>query len=427
MKTFKQFLEEKGITNEAFATKEASEVAALYSEYNAACFKSLQTGLDGKASKDDMPNINETLKGYVATATFEAVKTQLAEAVEAIATMKESIISPENQVSLKGQIRTLLTAKKDELLSMKTDRNASFTLKVVGPMALSTNVTGRVARQERDPGSTGVTRRNPWMLDILNVGTTNAGQYNYVERTNHEGGPTMTAEGALKPQADWDYVERSAVPKKIPVIVTISKEMLSDIDGIVDDVYSEITEQINLVCDGQLLTGDGLGLNLVGVEANATAFAPGALLLNLVPFANSLDVLRAAVGQVRRQLYEPSYVMCHPDISSKMDLEKTAVDGIYLLPAFTSADNQIISGVMLITNTGMAVDDFIVGDMSKFKVKIREGLNIDVGYRGAADDWAKNFVSFLGEMRLSSYIPENHFGAIVKGDFTSAKALLLLP
>ena len=427
MKTFKMFLDEKGITSDAFAAKEASEVAALYSEYNTACFKSLQDGLDGKASKDEMPNIDETLKGYVAKDVFEAVKTQLAEATEAIATMKESISAPAESVSLKESIRSVITKNADAILAMKNDRNASLVLKVVGPMTFGTNVTGRVGRQEREAGSTGVTRRNPWVLDIVNVGTTNAAAYNYVERTGHEGGPTMTAEGALKPQADWDYIERTAVPKKIPVIVTVSKEMLADIDGIVDDVYMEITEQINLFADAGLLTGDGIGTNLVGIDANATAFAPGALLLNLVPFANAMDVLRAAVGQVRRQLYEPTYVMCHPDVSSLMDLEKTVVDGIYLLPAFTSVDNQVISGVRLITNTGMGVDDFLVGDFTKFKVKVREGLNIDVGYRGAQDDWAKNFVSFLGEMRLSSFIPENHFGAIVKGDFTSAKALLLKP
>ena len=427
MKTFKEFLEQKGITSELFASKAASEVAALYSEYNTDCFKSLKDGLDGKVSKDQMPNVEETLKGFVAKDVFEAVKTQLAEAVEAIATMKESINSPAKIVSLKESIREAITKNAEEIKAMKNDRNASLVLKVVGPMTFSTNTTGRVGRQEREAGSIGVTRRNPFIMEIVSVGTTNAAQYNYVERTNHEGGPTMTAEGALKPQADWDYIERSASPKKIPVIVTVSKEMLADIDGIVDDVYSEITEQINLFADAQLLTGTGVGVNLTGVEANATAFAPGAALLNLVPSANNMDVLRAAIGQVRRQLYEPTYVICHPDISTVMDLEKSGTNGVYLLPAFTSSDNQIISGVTLITNTGMAVDDFVVGDMTKFKVKVREGLNIDVGFRGAADDWAKNFVSFLGEMRLSSYIPENYFGAIVKGDFTSARALLLKP
>ena len=294
-------------------------------------------------------------------------------------------------------------------------------------MTFATNTTGRVGRQEREAGNTGVTRRNPWMLDVVSVGQTNAKGYNYVERTNHEGGPTNTAEGALKPQADWDYVERTAEPKKIPVIVTVSKEMLADIDGITDDVHSEITEQINLVSDGGLLTGTGVGTALLGVQANATPYAPSALDLNLVPFANKMDVLRSAVGQVRRQLYEPTYVMCHPDVTTNMDLGKTDTDGVYLLPAFTNSDNTVISGVRIITNTGIDVDDFVVGDMMKFQVKIREGLNIQVGYRGIQGDCEKNFVSFLGEMRLSSFIKENYFGAIVKGDFTSAVALLLKP
>ena len=119
MKTFKQFLEEKGITNEAFAAKAASEVAALYSEYNTACFKSLQDGLEGKASKEDMPNIDETLKGFVAKDVFETVKTQLAEATEAIATMKENLTTTAGAISLKDSIRAVITKNADAILAMK--------------------------------------------------------------------------------------------------------------------------------------------------------------------------------------------------------------------------------------------------------------------------------------------------------------------
>ena len=425
MKTFKTFLTEKGITDEQFTALEAGAMAKLYNEYNAACFKSLQETVDGKANKTSIPNLDETLKGYVKESVLTDVNTQLKEALQGIATLKEGGKGAGGKLTLKQSIKAALLKNAGAIMAMKTDRNGSLQIKAVGAMTFGTNTTGRVGRQELDPETTGVARRNPFVMEIVNVGNTNAATYHYVERTNHEGGPTMTAEGAVKPQADWDYIERTATPKKIPVIVTVSKEMLADIDGITDDINNEIEEQIALVADNGLLVGDGVGTNLVGFDANATPFAAGAL-AGTVEDANKLDVLRAGVAQIYRQFYTPSFVVIHPDAAASMDLQK-GTDGHYLLAPFTSADNMQVSGIKVITNTNVGIDDFYVGDFSKFKVKIREGLTIDVGYRGAADDWAKNFLSFLGEVRLSSYIPENNFGAIVKGDFTSATALLETP
>ena len=371
------------------------------------------------ATKEDLDNV---LKGEA----FTNLETQMKEMIESVNQMKDNNQKSEIPKSFRESITKALNDNKDAIQALKNDRNAGVQIKAVGNITVANNTTGRVIRQDRDNVATGVARRNPFVLDIVNVGTTNAGVYYYVERTGHEGAPTMVAEGAVKPNADWDYIERSASAKKTAVIVTVSKEMLDDYDAMIQDVNDEIQEQINLLLDDQLLTGDGTGTNLEGIDANATAFAAGAL-AGTVDSAQKLDVLRAAVAQVHRQFFTPTYCVVHPDDAASLDLTKDATTGQYILAPFTSADNMQVSGVPIITNTNVTVDDFYCGDFTKFKVKVREGLTMDVGYRGAAGDWENNFVSFLGELRTASYIPENHFGAIVKGDFTSAEALLETP
>jgi HK97 family phage major capsid protein len=198
--------------------------------------------------------------------------------------------------------------------------------------------------------------------------------------------------------------------------------MLDDVDNFAQDVEAELVERIKLFVDDQILNGDGTGNNLTGVDANATAFAAGSVLANAVDLAQEADCLRAAIAQVVRNEFYPTYCVVHPDILAKMDLMKDATTGIYIIPPFRTADGNSISGVPVVSNTNIGVDDFYVGDFTKYRIKIREDIDIQFGYEN--DDWTKNLITPLAEMRLVGYIPANHYGAIVTGTFTAASAAL---
>lgn len=330
----------------------------------------------------------------------------------------------EQPKSLAEQIKEQLLANKEGFGELKTNKNASMniTVKAVGNMTIAASATGRVARTEREPGSVALVRRDPFVMDLVRVSPTTANTIYWVERQAPEGAPAFTAEGAAKPQIDWTYVEKSRAVVKVAAWTKISKEMLDDIDGLSQDIADELTERIMLTADDSLLTGDGTSSTLVGIAENATAFAPGASLANLVNDANEMDVLRAAIAQVRRNEFQPNYIVIHPDKAAIMDLQKSGTDDHYLLPPFITADGQSVRGIPIVTNTNVGSDAFYVGDFSRYNVKVREEISIQLGYD--SDDWTKNFITPLAEMRLAGYIAENHYGAIVTGTFTVAKALL---
>ena len=85
----------------------------------------------------------------------------------------------------------------------------------------------------------------------------------------------------------------------------------------------------------------------------------------------------------------------------------------------------MISGVRIVGNNGVTADTFYVGDLSKYRIRIAEDIMISIGYDG--DDWTTNMVTPLAEMMAGAYIPQNQYGAIVKGDFTTAAAALETP
>lgn len=343
---------------------------------------------------------------------FKAEVTEIALKVLELETKgKSSTEAPES-------LQKMLTEKAEELKAMKEKSGASvqITLKAAGTMALSTNTTGQIPQAEREAGITKIVRRNPFILELVNVGSIMSNVWEWVEQKNPDGGASMTAEGAIKSQADFDLVVASANVKKVTAYIKVTKEMLDDVELIRSEIDQELRELINLKIDDQLLNGTGLALNLVGINANATAYAAGAFALAITQ-PNNFDVLRTAINQVRVNLFEPTHIVLHPTNVTQMDLAK-ASDGHYILPPFASNDGTVISGIRVVANTGVTIDNFLVGDFSKAGVRFKEGLTINVGYEN--DDFTKNLVTILAEARLVQRVKSNHYGAFVKGVFSTA-------
>lgn len=327
------------------------------------------------------------------------------------------------EVSFYEALKSAISENKDALVALKdrTNGNVQLTVnKAVVNMTFATNSTGRVGRQEFDTNSVGPQRKPRFISQIISMSPTTARTFSFVDRTGHEGAPAMTAEGVLKPVGDWNMVETTVNPKKVAFIVTISKEMLDDIDNMAADIMTEIEEQILDVMETQWLNGDGTGDNISGILDNATPFAAGPLALS-VNLANKKDCLRAAIDQVRRNNFLPNYIVVSTSDSALMDMEKDST-GQYLFPTFVGSDGMTVKGIPVIESNYVAAGNFFVGDFTRYKGKVREGLTIDTGYKDG--DWQKNFVSFRGEARFFGYIPTNHFGAIVYGNFTTAAAAL---
>lgn len=345
--------------------------------------------------------------------------------IEEIATKVLNLETKGNESIETETLKSVLTAKKEELSAMRDKSGASVqvSLKAVGTMSLEASTTGQIPQAERESGITRTVRRNPFILQLVNVGTIMSNVWEWVEQKNAEGGAAMTAEGAKKSKADFELVVASANVKKVTAFIKVTKEMLDDVELMRSEIDQELTELIQLKIDDQLLTGNGLTVNLIGINTNAVTYAAGAFALD-IPEPNNFDVLRTAINQVRVNLFEPTYIVMHPTDVTSMDLAK-ASDGHYVLPPFASNDGTIVSGIRVVANTGVTIDNFLVGDFTKAGVRFKEGLNINVGYEN--DDFTNNLVTILAEARLVQRVKSNHYGAFVKGVFSTAKTALTRP
>jgi hypothetical protein len=103
-----------------------------------------------------------------------------------------------------------------------------------------------------------------------------------------------------------------------------------------------------------------------------------------------------------------------------MQLTKTST-GEYTYPMFLMDVNKV-ANLTVVSTTNMVAGTFLVGDFTKSNVRMRESMNVQVGY--VNDDFQRNMVTILAEARLVQYVKANDYPAFVDGNIATAIAAL---
>lgn len=324
--------------------------------------------------------------------------------------------------SFAHQISDELTKNKDGLNALKSNRNEAVNLeiKAVGDLLFGdfsgedpSRYSGHVYTSEVDRvlGKGGVC---PNVLQqVVNRGTISGNRVVYVDMVS-EGEAETTAEGAKKAQIAVSFEEKNADVRKITAFIKVSKEMLDDLDFLRGEINNELREAIEAKLEEQIYSGNGNNPNLSGITEfiDSTYTGAGSSYEGKVLNANTADALRVVVADIASDCFTPNLAVINPADAALLDLAKTN-GGSYIMPPFASADGQNIAGIRVVTSSEIPVGDFVVGDFSKANLRIREAFNINVGYEN--DDFTKNMVTILAEMRAVFYIKEQHKKAFRRG------------
>ena len=377
-------------------------------------------------NKTELEALKSELTVLVGKNDNSDLKVAIAKLEGTIEGMKEAKILGSTSFKNMGESISSTYEKNIDKIKELSSKGGVITLAVkdINPMTIDGNYSGGViALTELEQGVTRIVRRAPFLRQIVNAGVTLSKYITYIEQANIQGGAGMTAEGADKSQSSFDLVERQAVTQKITAFIKVSKEMIADLPFMQREINTELMELVALKLDAQILSGDGTGNNLVGILENATPWAVGSF-AGQVAIPNQLDVLRVAMAQIETALFQPNYIVMHPTDVAKFDVTKT-VYGEYTQPMIYTDLNGVkrYNGIEIIVNTGIDVDTFLVGDFTKSNLRVREEMNIQVGF--VNDDFTKNLFTVLCEARATHYVKTNHYGAFVAGNFTDAIVALI--
>ncbi len=317
-------------------------------------------------------------------------------------------------------VKDVKRGRKTELTLEAKDFN--FSTKTVGDMSMADSLTdASVIISELDPMVSRDPKREPFIEQLVTVGTISTSLDVWVETTDETGDPLPRAELAALPQKDYEFTEKSERVKKIGVFAKYSAEMAEDLPNLIAEVRNFLIADLRRTVDEQILSGDGEGENLTGILENATAYSAGTF-AGTIAEANRFDVIETAGNQVRVGLHTPNYVVLHPTDVSKMRLSK-GDDGHYVMPPFSTSAGTDVSGLRVIQNTGITAGNFLVGDFSKSSVKYRRGLTIEMS-NVDDDDFTRDRFTVRAMVRLVHRVRANDYGAFVYGSFATAIAAL---
>jgi HK97 family phage major capsid protein len=378
----------------------------------------------GMATSDDLSAIKAELSKLSNLESKSAsIESAIAKFEGQLEAMKETAKNSTKTApkTLKEAINMTIAEKHAEIVD-SIEKGNKIALAVKTDTTITGDYTGTVALSTLEAGVNKIARPIRRIMEISNVGTTSSKFVTYIQQTTAST-TAPVAEAAAKSNGQVQYQEVSVEVKKIAGFIKVSKEMLADLAFVQSEINNDLMEEVMQDIDNGLLNGNGIGANLDGVLGNSTVWAAGVFAGGIIPQPNVIDVLRIGKAQVESNDFYPTHIVLNPADVARIELSK-ATGGEYTYPNFTSgmAPNMQLSGLTVISSTNITSDNFVIGDFSKFNVRVREGVNIQVGYEG--DDFARNMVSILAEARLCCFVKANDTGAFVAGDFTTALAAL---
>jgi HK97 family phage major capsid protein len=392
---------------------------------------SITEKMQGTASKEELSSIKDDIKSIKGLIENNEEATSMKSAITDLEAKFSGLTEKAQQsaprLSLKEAIMKSYADNIDAIKSIREKGGVmNLDVKAVGDMTITGNYSGgTVGLSELEQGVAQIQRRKPFMRELMNsAGITNKYAV-WIEQATPEGGAGMVGEG-VEPQADFDLVEASCEVKKVAAWIKISKEMVDDISFMRGEINNELITIVNLKLDQQLLSGDGTGDNLNGLLSYAQPFTPAAQFIGAIPFANDFDVLRVAMAQISNANFEANYIIMNPVDVAEMELTKTST-GEYTLPMFVPMADGVtrVKNVPVVANNGVTSGDYLVGDFTKSNLRMREDVNIQVGYIN--DDFTRNMMTVLCEARACHFVKSNYVGAFVTGTFAIDKAVILKP
>jgi HK97 family phage major capsid protein len=234
-----------------------------------------------------------------------------------------------------------------------------------------------------------------------------------INEVNGEGDAAFVAQGALKPLFDFDFKTEDAKVKKIAVRVKISDEMLEDIDFMAAETERLIHEKLQRFLGTKILTGTGTGEEIKGINAYAGGYVQtcldGKITAPGVP-----EVLRAAASQIRALGFDGNLTaFVNPCDYTENILRKDANGQLLDL-------SEVLKGIEIVETGEIAPDNFLIGDLSKYRLYIYKDYTIRYGYgnNGSNSDFETNVITIIAEMRVIGIMSQNEIGALVKDAFS---------
>jgi HK97 family phage major capsid protein len=302
-----------------------------------------------------------------------------------------------------------------ELTAFRNAAGKTRTQIELTPMAAITSVGtsgGSLITPDRDR-DVPLARRRLTVRALLGSGTTASNMVEYPRQTTRTNNAATVDEMALKPESVLEWELKQAPVRTIAHWIPASKQVLDDAPQLRTIVDGELRYGLALKEEEQLLLGDGVGTNLLGLVPQATAYdATGE-----PAGASKFDIILRAIAQAEAADLPATGVVVNSADWLKLQGLKDA-NGRYIGSGPMGSAMPSAWGLDVAPSNSMPAGKFLVGNFANAATVYDRLKPVVLLSTEDRDNFVRNAVTILCEERIALAVrrPE----ALIYGDYALA-------
>ena len=329
----------------------------------------------------------------------ESFEVQLKELQNHADTLDVKLQEKSQKEMVKGDaIKSAINENFDSIKAVR--KGQSVQVKAVGDMTLGASLTGDQPR-DYNYDVVSVPGQALNVSDLAGDVSISGGTYTFVKVVKGEGSIGAQTEGSAKTQIDYDYTMVDVNTDFIAGYARYSKKMANNLPFLESSLPNELRRDY--------LIAENAAFNTVlAGAATASAVVTGNKIERLISEISALEGINHIVNGV---------VISPADYWSIMVTEKSTGAG-YGLPGVVTFDGGVlrISGIPIYKATWLAANKYFVGDWSRVKKVVTEGLSLDFS-ESEGTNFVKNEITARVEAQVALAVEQP--SALIFGDFTA--------
>jgi len=266
------------------------------------------------------------------------------------------------------------------------------------------------------------------LITLCNVIQTSKPSFPYTETYPKDGDYAFVAEGAQKPQIDFQWAVRYAEPFKIAAHEILTEEVVRDIPRIMSTAKGYLKDRHDLFKANALYFSDGTGGTPTGATVVGRTFVAGAMALG-VETPNIMDVINAIITDIctthnyaDETPYSPNIVLMNPtdfflNFQAAKDGNRLAMyGGVHLFNEYS------VGGITIKPWEKIPPGKIFVGDMKKYNISNWVRYSVRIGWIN--EQFIDNKFTMVGESRFHAFVKNFDQQAFIYDDIATIKTAI---
>jgi len=236
------------------------------------------------------------------------------------------------------------------------------------------------------------------VADLLSSGTTDSNLISYMKETTFTNAAAAVAEGAAKPESALIFDATSDPVRKLAHWMPVTEEMLEDVSQIRSYIDARLRLGVQITEDDQLLNGDGVAPNILGLSKRpglAAAYA------RVDPMTNAEAIYVQMMKIYWTSFLMPTGTVMHPANWAATALMKNS-QGEYIAGGpFSSMITPTLWGLPVAVTPTQVANTALTGAFKVASQVFRKGgIRVEAS-NSHQDYFIKNLVAIRAEERLA--------------------------